>query len=78
MLATMYGAGLRVSEVESEGVRPRSRTTRDLGSWRQGPQDRQVMLAEPLRDLLAGVLALETPHRVAFSRQKAGLPHQNH
>ena len=39
MLATMYGAGLRVSEVaKPESVRSGSRTSGDLGSRRQRPQ----------------------------------------
>jgi len=54
MLATMYGAGLRVSEVAHLKVRDLDRERHVI--WvrgGKGHQDRQVMLAEPLREVLA-------------------------
>ena len=53
MLATMYGAGLRVSEVAHLKVCDLDRERHVI--WvrgGKGHKDRQVMLAEPLRDLL--------------------------
>jgi integrase/recombinase XerD len=53
-LATMYGAGLRVSEVASLKMSDLDRERRVI--WvrgGEGHKDRQVMLTEPLRDLLA-------------------------
>jgi integrase/recombinase XerD len=62
ILATMYGAGLRVSEVTQLKVN-------DLDSDRRviwvrggkGHKDRQVMLAEPLRELLAAYWRWKRP-----------------
>jgi len=54
MLATMYGAGLRVSEVSRLKVCDLDRERRVI--WvrgGKGHKDRQVMLAEPLREVLA-------------------------
>ncbi|HUO31845.1 MAG TPA: site-specific integrase [Bryobacteraceae bacterium] len=62
MLATMYGAGLRVSEVTSLKVSDLDRGRRVI--WvrgGKGHKDRQVMLAEPLRDLLAAYWRWKRP-----------------
>src|SRR5271170_7242121 len=53
MLATMYGAGLRVSEVANLKVSDLDRQRHAI--WvrgGKGQKDRQVMLAEPLREVL--------------------------
>jgi site-specific recombinase XerD len=71
ILATMYGAGLRVSEVSSLKVSDLDRERRVI--WvrgGKGHKDRQVMLAEPLREVL------EAAHRLALPRCKAGVPHR--
>jgi integrase len=76
MLTAMYGAGLRVSEVASLKVSDLDRERRVI--WvrgGKGHKDREVMLADPLRDVLGGLLALEAPDGVALPRQKAGLSH---
>ena len=62
MLATMYGAGLRVSEVASLKMSDLDRERRVI--WvrgGKGHKDRQVMLAEPLRDLLAAYWRWKRP-----------------
>ena len=62
MLATMYGAGLRVSEVTSLKVSDLDRGRRVI--WvrgGKGHKDRQVMLAEPLRDVLAAYWRWKRP-----------------
>jgi integrase/recombinase XerD len=62
MLATMYGAGLRISEVTSLKVSDLDRGRRVI--WvrgGKGHKDRQVMLAEPLRDLLAAYWRWKRP-----------------
>jgi len=62
MLATMYGAGLRVSEVANLKVCDLDRERHVI--WvrgGKGHKDRQVMLAEPLRDLLAAYWRWKRP-----------------
>jgi integrase/recombinase XerD len=62
MLATMYGAGLRVSELTSLKVSDLDRGRRVI--WvrgGKGHKDRQVMLAEPLRDVLAAYWRWKRP-----------------
>jgi integrase/recombinase XerD len=62
MLATMYGAGLRISEVTSLKVSDLDRGRRVI--WvrgGKGHKDRQVMLAEPLRDVLAAYWRWKRP-----------------
>jgi len=79
MLATMYGAGLRVSEVANLKVRDLDRERHVI--WVRGGKDhkdRQVMLAEPLREFAGRVLALEAAHDLALSRREPRLPHRNH
>ena len=67
MLATMYGAGLRVSEVASLKMSDLDRERRVI--WvrgGKGHKDRQVMLAEPLRDLLAAYWRWKRPTNWLF------------
>ena len=67
MLATMYGAGLRVSEVANLKVSDLDRQRRVI--WvrgGKGHKDRQVMLAEPLRDLLAAYWRWKRPNEWLF------------
>jgi site-specific recombinase XerD len=67
MLATMYGAGLRVSEVANLKVSDLDRERRVI--WvrgGKGQKDRQVMLAEPLRDLLAAYWRWKRPKEWLF------------
>jgi integrase/recombinase XerD len=62
MLATMYGAGLRVSEVARLKVCDLDRERHVI--WvrgGKGHKDRQVMLAEPLRELLAAYWRWKRP-----------------
>ena len=56
-LATMYGAGLRVSEVTSLKLHDLDRERRVICvRGGKGHDDRQVMLAEPLREVLAATV----------------------
>ena len=67
MLATMYGAGLRVSEVASLKVSNLDRERHAI--WvrgGKGHKDRQVMLAGPLRDLLAAYWRWKRPTEWLF------------
>ena len=67
MLATMYGAGLRVSEVANLKVCDVDRERRVI--WvrgGKGHKDRQVMLAEPLRELLAAYWRWKRPTEWLF------------
>jgi integrase/recombinase XerD len=67
MLATMYGAGLRVSEVAKLKVNDLDRERHAI--WvrgGKGHKDRQVMLAEPLRDLLAAYWRWKRPTEWLF------------
>src|ERR1700674_1443910 len=67
ILATLYGAGLRVSEVVSLKVSDLDRERHVI--WvrgGKGHKDRQVMLAEPLRELLAAYWRWKRPARWLF------------
>ena len=75
MLGTMYGAGLRVSEVASLKVSDLDRERRVI--WvrgGKGHKDRQVMLAEPLRDLLAAYWRWKRPTDWLFPGRNADRP----
>jgi site-specific recombinase XerD len=75
ILATMYGAGLRVSEVASLKVSDLDRERRVI--WvrgGKGHKDRQVMLAEPLRDLLAAYWRWKRPADWLFPGERPGRP----
>jgi integrase/recombinase XerD len=75
MLATMYGAGLRVSEVAKLKVSDLDRERRVI--WvrgGKGHKDRQVMLAEPLREVLAAYWKWKRPVEWLFPGKKADCP----
>src|SRR5277367_3370264 len=75
MLATMYGAGLRVSEVAHLKVCDLDRERHVI--WvrgGKGHKDRQVMLAEPLRDLLAAYWRWKRPTEWLFPGRKPDCP----
>jgi len=75
ILAVMYGAGLRVSEAAKLKVGDLDRERRVI--WvrgGKGNKDRQVMLAEPLRDLLAAYWKWKRPTDWFFPGGKAGCP----
>ncbi len=75
ILATMYGAGLRVSEATNL-------TVQDLDSslgviWvrgGKGRKDRQVMLPEPLREVLVAYWRRKRPTSWLFPGNKPGCP----
>ena len=75
ILATMYGAGLRVSEVTNLKVH-------DLDGDRKviwirggkGHKDRQVMLSAPLREVLAAYWRCKRPTDWLFPGTKPGCP----
>jgi site-specific recombinase XerD len=72
MLATMYGAGLRVSEVTKLKVSDLDRERRVI--WvrgGKGHKDRQVMLAEPLREVLVAYWRWQRPAEWLFPGKKA-------
>jgi site-specific recombinase XerD len=75
MLATMYGAGLRVSEVAHLKVCDLDRERHVI--WvrgGKGHKDRQVMLAEPLRDLLVAYWRWKRPIEWLFPGGKPDCP----
>jgi len=75
MLATMYGAGLRVSEVASLKVSDLDRERHVI--WvrgGKGHKDRQVMLAEPLREVLAAYWRWKRPTTWLFPGERPDAP----
>src|SRR5579863_5926729 len=75
MLATMYGAGLRVSEVAKLKVSDLDRERHVI--WvrgGKGHKDRQVMLAEPLREVLAAYWRWKRPTEWLFPGANPGCP----
>jgi integrase/recombinase XerD len=75
ILATMYGAGLRVSEVTRLKVSDLDRERRVI--WvrdGKGHKDRQVMLAEPLREVLAAYWRWKRPTDWLFPGASPGCP----
>lgn len=75
ILATMYGAGLRVSEVVNLKVSDLDRQRRVI--WvrgGKGRKDRQVMLAEPLRSLLAAYWRWRRPTNWLFPGRNSDYP----
>lgn len=77
MLAAMYGAGLRISEVAKLKVTDLDRERHVI--WvrgGKGRKDRQVMLAEPLRDLLVAYWRTKRPTGWLFPGDKPDCPIQ--
>src|SRR6202050_4693481 len=75
ILATLYGAGLRVSEVANLKVCDLDRERHVI--WvrgGKGRKDRQVMLAEPLRDLLAAYWRWKRPTNWLFPGRNTDRP----
>jgi integrase/recombinase XerD len=75
ILATMYSAGLRVSEVTSLKVQDLDRERRVI--WvrgGKGHKDRQVMLAEPLREVLTAYWRWKRPAGWLFPGNKTDSP----
>jgi integrase/recombinase XerD len=75
ILATMYGAGLRVSEATSLKVHDLDRGRRVI--WvrgGKGRKDRQVMLSDPLREVLVAYWRWKRPTDWLFPGGKAGCP----
>ena len=75
MLATMYGAGLRVSEVANLKVCDLDRERHVI--WvrgGKGHKDRQVMLAEPLREVLAAYWRWKRPTNWLFPGRNTDCP----
>jgi len=75
MLATMYGAGLRVSEVANLKVSDLDRQRHAI--WvrgGKGQKDRQVMLAEPLREVLVAYWRWKRPAEWMFPGGKPDCP----
>jgi integrase/recombinase XerD len=75
ILATLYGAGLRVSEVVSLKVPDLDRERRVI--WvrgGKGHKDRQVMLAEALREVLTAYWRWKRPTEWLFPGETPGRP----
>jgi integrase/recombinase XerD len=75
ILATMYGAGLRVSEVTNLKVSDLDRDRKII--WvrgGKGNKDRQVMLANPLREVLVAYWRWKRPTGWLFPGTKPGCP----
>lgn len=75
LLATMYGAGLRVSEVARLKVHDLDRERHAI--WvrgGKGHKDRQVMLAEPLREVLAAYWRWKRPTNWLFPGRNIDCP----
>jgi integrase/recombinase XerD len=75
ILATMYGAGLRVSEVTNLKVSDLDRDRKVI--WvrgGKGNKDRQVMLADPLREVLVAYWRWKRPTEWLFPGVKPGCP----
>jgi site-specific recombinase XerD len=75
ILATMYGAGLRVSEVTGLKVADLDRERRVIRvCGGKGNKDRQVMLADPLREVLVAYWRWKRPAEWMFPGEKPGRP----
>lgn len=75
ILATMYGAGLRVSEAANLKVGDLDRDRKVI--WvrgGKGHKDRQVMLSDPLREVLAAYWRWKRPAEWLFPGAKPGCP----
>jgi integrase/recombinase XerD len=75
ILATLYGTGLRVSEVTNLRVCDLDGDRKVIWVRRgKGHKDRQVMLAEPLRDVLVAYWRWKRPTEWLFPGGKPGCP----
>jgi site-specific recombinase XerD len=75
ILATLYGTGLRVSEVTNLKVEDLDRSRKVIWVRRgKGHKDRQVMLAEPLREVLVAYWRWKRPTGWLFPGAKPGCP----
>jgi integrase/recombinase XerD len=75
MLATLYGTGLRVSEVTNLKVEDLDRSRKVIWVRRgKGHKDRQVMLPEPLREVLVAYWRWKRPGDWLFPGAKPGCP----
>jgi integrase/recombinase XerD len=75
ILATIYGAGLRISELTNLKVGEIDRQRKVI--WVRGGKrhkDRQVMLADPLRELLVAYWRWKRPTEWLFPGGKPGCP----
>ena len=75
MLATLYGAGLRVSEATNLNVQDLDRSLGVI--WvrgGKGRKDRQVKLCEPLREVLVAYWRRKRPTSWLFPGNKPGFP----
>src|SRR5277367_1416185 len=79
ILATMYGAGLRVSEVTNLKVNDLDRKRKVIRvSGGKGNKDREVMLSDQLREVLAAYWRWKHPADWLFPGDKAGCPLSTH
>jgi integrase/recombinase XerD len=75
ILATMYGAGLRVSEAANLKVSDLDRDRKVISiRGGKGHKDRQVMLSDPLREVLAAYWRWKRPADWLFPGKKPGCP----
>lgn len=75
ILATMYGAGLRISEAVSLKVSDLDRDRKVISvRGGKGKKDRQVMLPDPLREVLAAYWRWKRPADWLFPGEKPGRP----
>jgi len=75
MLATLYGTGLRVSEATNLKVEDLDRSRKVIWVRRgKGHKDRQVMLSEPLREVLVAYWRWKRPTGWLFPGAKPGCP----
>jgi integrase/recombinase XerD len=75
ILATIYGAGLRISEAVKLKVSDLDRDRKVISvRGGKGKKDRQVMLADPLREVLAAYWRWKRPTDWLFPGEKPGYP----
>jgi len=75
ILATLYGTGVRVSEVTNLKVADLDCDRKIICVRRgKGHKDRQIMLAEPLREVLAAYQVWKRPAEWLFPGGKPGCP----
>jgi site-specific recombinase XerD len=74
ILATMYGTGLRVSEVTNLKVSDLDGERRVIRVRCKGRKDRQVMFSDPLREVLVAYWRWKRPAEWLFPGGKPGCP----